>query len=75
MSSTPERPNLKRARMRQPAVAVPSPCLSVCRLDERRSVCVGCLRTLAEIGAWSRMSDEDKLAVWAQLETRELIVE
>jgi predicted Fe-S protein YdhL (DUF1289 family) len=56
-------------------VAVPSPCLSVCRLDERRSVCVGCLRTLAEIGAWSRMSDEDKLAVWAQLETREVIVE
>ena len=72
---TPERPSLKRARMRQPGVAVPSPCLSVCRLDERPSVCVGCLRTLGEIGAWSRMSDEDKLAVWAQLETREVIVE
>lgn len=73
--STPERPNFKRARMRQPAVAVPSPCLNVCRLDEQRGQCVGCLRTLAEIGAWSRMSDEDKLAVWAQLETRELITE
>ena len=73
--NTPERPSLKRARMRQPGVAVPSPCLSVCRLDERRGQCVGCLRTLAEIGAWSRMSDADKLAVWAQLDTREPIAE
>lgn len=72
MSQTPERPNLKRARMRQPAVAVPSPCISVCRLDEQRKQCMGCLRTLDEISAWGRMSDADKLAVWALLETREL---
>jgi predicted Fe-S protein YdhL (DUF1289 family) len=70
--STPERPNLERARLRQPGVTVPSPCINVCRLDERNLMCTGCLRTLAEIGAWSRLSDADKLAVWAQLEHREL---
>ena len=73
--STPERPDLKRARLRQAGVSVPSPCINVCRLDERSGRCVGCLRTLAEIGAWSRLSDADKLAVWAQLETRETIAE
>jgi predicted Fe-S protein YdhL (DUF1289 family) len=68
--SEAEAPNLKRARMRQPGVAVPSPCVNVCRLDESRGLCLGCRRTLAEIGAWSRLSDADKLAVWAQLEHR-----
>jgi hypothetical protein len=68
--TTPERPNLKRARMRQPGVTVPSPCINVCRLDERSGLCAGCLRTLDEIGAWSRLGDADKLAVWAQLESR-----
>lgn len=73
--NTPERPNLKRARMRQPGVNVPSPCLNVCLLDERSQRCVACLRTLDEIGGWSRLSDADKLAVWAQLDTREPIAE
>jgi predicted Fe-S protein YdhL (DUF1289 family) len=72
--TAPERPDLERARRRQPGVAVPSPCINVCRLDERSGQCAGCLRTLAEIGAWSRMSDADKLAVWAQLEHREVPV-
>ena len=70
--SKPQRPDLESARRRQPGVAVPSPCLSVCRLDERSSLCVGCLRTLAEIGAWSRMSDADKRVVWAQIAQREV---
>lgn len=70
--SAGEVPNLKRARLRQPGVSVPSPCVNVCRLDESRGLCIGCRRTLAEIGAWSRLSDADKLAVWAQLEQREV---
>ena len=71
----PETPSLKRARMRQPGVSVPSPCVNVCQLDASQGFCVGCRRSLQEIGAWSRLSDEDKLAVWAQLEQRELSVE
>ena len=49
---------------------VPSPCVSVCRMDAGRVLCVGCLRTIPEISAWSRMTDDDKRAVWARIEQR-----
>ena len=62
---------LAAARRRQPGVAVPSPCISVCRLDESHNRCVGCHRTLAEIGAWSRLSDAERLQVWAAIEQRQ----
>jgi predicted Fe-S protein YdhL (DUF1289 family) len=32
--------------------------------------CDGCLRTLPEIGGWSRASDEEKREVWAQIPQR-----
>lgn len=38
---------------------VTSPCIGVCTLDQRQ-VCVGCLRTLAEIAAWTRLSDRER---------------
>ncbi|WP_299438282.1 DUF1289 domain-containing protein [uncultured Rhodospira sp.] len=46
---------------------VPSPCISVCRLDEAGAVCVGCGRTLAEIRDWKRMTSPQRRAVWARL--------
>ena len=45
------------------AAAVPSPCISVCRMDDARQYCVGCLRTLDEIAAWGRASDPQRLAI------------
>ena len=51
--------------------AVPSPCISVCRLDETSGRCVGCHRTLAEIGAWSRLDDAAKRQVWQAIEQRQ----
>lgn len=41
---------------------VKSPCISVCKLDENK-ICIGCWRTLEEIAAWSKMSDQQKLFV------------
>jgi uncharacterized protein len=49
---------------------VPSPCVSVCRMDAATGWCEGCLRTLEEIAAWSRLGDEDKRRVWAGIEER-----
>ncbi|MCW7537233.1 DUF1289 domain-containing protein [Aquabacterium sp. A7-Y] len=49
---------------------VPSPCVSVCRMDPRTGWCEGCLRTLDEIAAWSGMSDLQKRQVWKQLPLR-----
>ena len=49
---------------------VASPCINVCRMNPDTGLCEGCLRTLAEIAAWSAMSSEEKRAVLAQLATR-----
>ena len=49
---------------------VPSPCISVCRMDEATGWCEGCMRTLDEIAAWSLLDDAEKRAVWAELGPR-----
>ncbi len=50
--------------------SVPSPCVSVCVMHPQTGWCEGCLRTLQEIGDWSRASDEAKRLVWQQLPVR-----
>lgn len=52
------------------AAPVPSPCISVCRMDPASGLCEGCLRTLDEIAAWSGMDDAGKRAVWQRIEQR-----
>lgn len=49
---------------------VPSPCISVCRMDAVTGLCEGCFRTLDEIAGWGMSSDEEKRAVWALLVER-----
>lgn len=53
-----------------PELAVPSPCVSICRLDASGKICLGCARTLDEIGAWSRASDAERLRILALLPAR-----
>ncbi|MBA3771512.1 MAG: DUF1289 domain-containing protein [Ramlibacter sp.] len=43
---------------------VPSPCVSVCKVCPETELCQGCLRTLDEIAAWSRMDDGARREVW-----------
>jgi len=57
------------------ASPVPSPCVSLCKMDADRRYCMGCLRTIPEIIAWSKADDEYKRAVWAELPQRRLTVE
>ena len=49
---------------------VPSPCVSICRMNDRSGLCEGCWRTLQEIAAWSTLGDEDKRTVWRLIEQR-----
>jgi len=49
---------------------VPSPCVSLCKMDMERRYCMGCLRTIEEIIAWSKADDDFKRAVWAELPLR-----
>lgn len=49
---------------------VPSPCLSVCRMQADNSLCLGCFRTMDEIIAWGRMGEPGKRAVWLRIADR-----
>ncbi len=62
---------LADARRRKPDQTVPSPCISVCELDEKKLQCKGCLRTLDELRDWGVMSDQEKLVIWQRIEARQ----
>jgi uncharacterized protein len=48
----------------------PSPCVNVCELDVRTTICTGCGRTLAEICEWSAATAERQCAIRALLPER-----
>jgi predicted Fe-S protein YdhL (DUF1289 family) len=58
---------LEKAREVDPAGPVPSPCISVCRMDAVTGWCEGCFRTLDEIAGWGMSSEAQKRAVWKLL--------
>jgi predicted Fe-S protein YdhL (DUF1289 family) len=47
-----------------------SPCIKVCIVHPSERICTGCLRTLDEIAAWSRMDPDARRAVLADLPER-----
>ncbi|WP_342071362.1 DUF1289 domain-containing protein [Yoonia algicola] len=49
---------------------IESPCIKICVIEPKSRLCTGCLRTIDEIGAWSRMTAEARSAVMAELPTR-----
>ena len=49
---------------------VDSPCVKVCVIEPKSRLCTGCLRTIDEIGAWSRMSPEARRLVMDTLPSR-----
>jgi hypothetical protein len=49
---------------------VPSPCISVCRMDAERVWCEGCRRSIAEITAWRQLPEEGRREIWRLIEQR-----
>ena len=49
---------------------LPSPCISICQMDARSGLCLGCFRNIDEICAWSGMAEGAKRAVWQRIEQR-----
>lgn len=43
-----------------------SPCIKVCRLEG--DTCLGCHRSLDEIGRWSRMDAAEREVIWERLD-------
>ena len=69
------KPALQRLYKRVPQVVgqtqdLPSPCQSICVMNEASGLCNGCMRTLPEIAAWGSLNDEEKRQIWLQIESR-----
>jgi predicted Fe-S protein YdhL (DUF1289 family) len=50
--------------------SIKSPCTKVCAVDGQTGYCLGCGRTLTEIGQWTGLTDEGRDAVIARLPDR-----
>jgi uncharacterized protein len=57
-------------RLRLLASGPPSPCISVCQIDDATGWCLGCKRTLDEIRDWIIMTPEERQRVLDQLTGR-----
>lgn len=53
------------------ATPVPSPCVSLCKMSPQTGLCLGCMRNIDEIIAWSKADDGYKRGVWAEIRRRE----
>lgn len=60
---------LERNAARAP---VPSPCISVCRIEADSGLCEGCLRTLDEIARWGALDDAARLAILDAIDARRI---
>ena len=49
---------------------IASPCVKVCTLDAKTSVCLGCGRSIGEIARWTVMSAQERAQVMAELPAR-----
>lgn len=49
---------------------VESPCIKICVIHAESRLCTGCLRSIDEIGAWSRMTPEARREIMAELPSR-----
>ena len=60
----------RELRLRALAEGPPSPCISVCQIDDATGLCLGCRRTIDEIRDWIIMSPEERQRLLDVLATR-----
>ena len=53
-----------------PPRSIATPCTKVCIVDGPSGLCLGCFRTLSEIGGWSGLSDARRAEIMAGLAGR-----
>jgi predicted Fe-S protein YdhL (DUF1289 family) len=51
---------------------VASPCTKVCKIDQEKKWCMGCLRTVEEITVWSRSTALQKRSILVAVKQREM---
>ncbi len=72
-----DRQSLRRERARRRPRArreidtsVPSPCITVCQVDDATGCCIGCYRSIDEIREWPILGADEKRAVLARIAER-----
>ncbi|SCZ55635.1 hypothetical protein SAMN04488118_102450 [Epibacterium ulvae] len=50
---------------------IQSPCVQICVIHPETRLCTGCARSIDEITRWSKMSDDERLSLLAELPKRE----
>lgn len=53
---------------------IESPCVKICVVHPEARLCTGCLRSIDEIGRWSRMSHEERRGIMAELPARQGLI-
>jgi hypothetical protein len=53
-----------------PPRPIATPCTKVCVVDGASSQCLGCYRTLSEIAAWGRLSEDQRTEIMNDLPAR-----
>jgi len=56
--------------MDEPPQPIETPCVKICIVDGESGLCLGCQRTLPEVGRWSRLTEDERLAIMAGLAAR-----
>jgi uncharacterized protein len=51
-------------------MAIPSPCIDICRFDRRTGYCIACLRTAEEARRWRKMTDHQRRRILADNQRR-----
>ncbi|MGH6985229.1 MAG: DUF1289 domain-containing protein [Caulobacteraceae bacterium] len=52
------------------AAPIATPCVRICIVDGESGLCLGCQRTLAEIGKWTAFTGAEREAIMAALPAR-----
>jgi predicted Fe-S protein YdhL (DUF1289 family) len=52
------------------APAIATPCIKLCIVDGESGLCVGCFRSLPEVGRWASMSEDERAEIMAGLSAR-----
>ena len=49
---------------------IKTPCVKVCFVDPKVSLCVGCFRTMEELGRWTHYTDAERERIMSELPGR-----
>lgn len=60
--------------MNAPPRPVPTPCVKVCVVDGESGLCLGCYRTLGEVAGWTRLAEDARTAIIADLPRRRSLI-